>query len=106
LARAHVLAVPSEYEGFGIVYLEGMSFGLPAIAGAHGAAREIVAAGENGYLVAPHDAVTLAMHLAELGRDRDRLTQMSLAARARFLAQPRWSESMAHIRRTLCEWVG
>ncbi|MEK7323803.1 MAG: glycosyltransferase, partial [Chloroflexota bacterium] len=30
-ARSHVLVVPSSYEGFGIVYLEGMAFGLPAI---------------------------------------------------------------------------
>ena len=31
LSNSHLLAVPSSYEGFGIVYLEGMSFGLPAI---------------------------------------------------------------------------
>lgn len=31
LKSAHVLAVPSSYEGFGIVYLESRGFGLPAI---------------------------------------------------------------------------
>src|SRR5258706_4741369 len=31
LKQAQVLVVPSSYEGFGIVYLEGMAFGLPAI---------------------------------------------------------------------------
>ena len=31
LKQAHLLVVPSSYEGFGIVYLEGMCFGLPAI---------------------------------------------------------------------------
>ena len=41
-AASHVLAVPSSYEGFGIVYLEGMHFGLPAIAGTAGAAKEII----------------------------------------------------------------
>ena len=39
-AASHLLAVPSSYEGFGIVYLEGMQFGLPAIAGTAGAAKE------------------------------------------------------------------
>ena len=39
-AASHLLAVPSSYEGFGIVYLEGMHFGLPAIAGTAGAAKE------------------------------------------------------------------
>ena len=28
IVASHVLAVPSSYEGFGIVYLEGMAFGL------------------------------------------------------------------------------
>ena len=33
LRGSHLLAVPSSYEGFGIVYLEAMHFGLPVIAG-------------------------------------------------------------------------
>lgn len=40
--NAHTLIVPSSYEGFGIVYLEGMSFGLPAIGTTAGAASELV----------------------------------------------------------------
>ena len=47
----HLLVVPSQYEGFGIVYLEGMSFGLPAIGTTAGAAVEIIQDGVNGYLV-------------------------------------------------------
>jgi glycosyltransferase involved in cell wall biosynthesis len=105
LRQAQVLAVPSEYEGFGIVYLEGMSFGLPVIATTRGAAHELITEGENGYLVVPGDATTLAARLAELQRDRTRLAQLSLAAYARFLAQPHWHDSMAHIRGKLREWV-
>ena len=37
LRASHVLVVPSTYEGFGIVYLEGMGYGLPAIATTGGA---------------------------------------------------------------------
>ena len=59
-AASHVLAVPSSYEGFGIVYLEGMQFGLPAIAGTDGAAQEIITHGENGFLVPPGDPEALA----------------------------------------------
>ena len=56
--RTHnLLAVPS-YEGFGIVYLEAMRFGLPVIASTLGAAREIVTNGENGFFVRPHDTHT------------------------------------------------
>ncbi|MCL6560346.1 MAG: glycosyltransferase, partial [Firmicutes bacterium] len=60
LARSHLLAVPSFYEGFGIVYLEGMAFGLPALATTKGAAQEIITSGKDGFLIAPGDAATLA----------------------------------------------
>ncbi len=101
LAHSHLLAVPSSYEGFGIVYLEGMAFGLPAIAGSSGAAHEIVHHGENGFLV--HDAPALANHVHTLHHDRARLAAMSLAARARYRAHPTWTETTAKIRQFLQE---
>lgn len=101
LAQSHVLVVPSEYEGYGIVYLEGMSFGLPAIATTSGAAGEIIDDGVNGYLVAPNDAAAIAERIDRLNRDRERISRMSLAARERFLVHPRWDESMARIRNYL-----
>ena len=42
--QSHVLAVPS-FEGFGIVYLEAMSYGLPAIASTCGTAWEVISPG-------------------------------------------------------------
>lgn len=103
LAQSHALAVPSEYEGYGIVYLEGMSFGLPAIATTTGAAGEIIDDGVNGFLVAPKDATMLAERIDKLNRDRECVSRMGLAARERFLAHPRWDESMARIRQHLVE---
>ena len=86
MRASHVLAVPSSYEGFGIVYLEGMKFGLPAIATTGGAAGEIVTHDVNGYLIPPGDAAVLAHHLSELTSDRGLLERFSLAARRRFAA--------------------
>ncbi len=103
LAQSNVLAVPSDYEGFGIVYLEAMSFGVPPIATTSGAARELITDGVNGLLVPPNDAAALAARLLALCTDRERLAQMSLAARARFLVHPTWDESMAKIRTRLIE---
>ncbi len=97
LAASHVLAVPSSYEGFGIVYLEGMGFGLPAIASTAGGAGEIIANGQTGFLVEPGDTAALAQHVQSLGRDRARLSEMSVAAFRRYCELPTWSASMDRI---------
>ena len=91
--RSQVLVVPSSLEGFGISYLEGMGFGLPAIASQRGGAGEIVAHGENGFLVSPGDVRTLASYVLELAQDRDRLLKMSRAAQETFLAHPTWTDT-------------
>ena len=101
LRQAHVLAVPSSYEGFGIVYLEGMGFGLPAIGTAAGAAGEIIDPGKTGYLIAPDDATSLAGYLQSLAEDRGLLARLSLNARERYLRQPAWTETAKSIREFL-----
>ena len=101
LRAAHVLAVPSSYEGFGIVYLEGMAFGLPAIGTTAGAASEIINDGETGYLIAPDDAETLAARLTALASDRALLARMSLNALARYQQQPTWEQTAGEIREFL-----
>jgi glycosyltransferase involved in cell wall biosynthesis len=98
LAQGHVLAVPSFYEAFGIVYLEAMSFGLPIIASTVGAAHELVTHGQEGFLVPAGDADALAHHLRTLSRDRDCLLRMGLAAVRRAQCHPTWAESSGDIR--------
>jgi glycosyltransferase involved in cell wall biosynthesis len=98
LRQAHLLVVPSSYEGFGIVYLEGMCFGLPAIGTTAGAAGEIIEHGKTGYLIQPNDSAALATHISELGSNRDLLTQLSLNARRRYTQQPAWNETAGQIR--------
>lgn len=106
LAGSDVLAVPSSYEGFGIVYLEGMAFGLPAIATTGGGAVEIVTHGEDGFLIAPGDADALTSCLRDLAADRERLRAMSLAARRRNEAHPGWADTGARIHDFLASLVG
>ena len=96
--QAHVLVVPSSYEGFGMVYLEGMCFGLPAIGTTAGAAGEIIEHGKTGYLIAPGDVTGLTEYLQSLAKDRDLLARLSLHARERYLRQPSWSVSATNIR--------
>ncbi|MBI5353414.1 MAG: glycosyltransferase family 4 protein [Chloroflexi bacterium] len=101
LRQAHVLIVPSSYEGFGIVYLEGMAFGLPAIGTTAGAASEIIADGETGYLIAPDDSKMLAERISLLANDRSLLAKMSINAARRYSQQPKWEQTASQIREFL-----
>jgi glycosyltransferase involved in cell wall biosynthesis len=96
--RSQLLVVPSSYEGFGIVYLEGMGFGLPAIGSTGGAAHEIVQSGKNGYLVNPDNPAQLAALLANLAHNRTHLAALSRAARQGYLTHPTWEQTGAIIR--------
>jgi len=103
--QAHLMVVPSSYEGFGIVYLEGMGFGLPAIGTTAGAASEIIKHDENGYLIRPDDVSDLAKHLDELAHDRDLLLTTSLNAVKRYSRQPTWNETAKSIRDFLFQMI-
>jgi glycosyltransferase involved in cell wall biosynthesis len=92
LRDCQVLVVPSSYEGLGIVYLEGMSYGLPAIACSNGGAGEIITHGLDGFLLDAVDPRLLAEYILELARDRALLVEMSLAARRRYLHWPTWED--------------
>jgi len=102
LRRCHLLAVPS-YEGFGIVYLEAMAFGLPVIASTAGAAHEIVRPGVNGFLVEPADRDKLTQTLIRCLDDRAALAGMGRAARQTYNAHPTWAEMGERIRQFLME---
>jgi glycosyltransferase involved in cell wall biosynthesis len=101
LKRSHLLVVPSTYEGYGIIYLEGMGFGLPAIGTTAGAAGEIITDGVDGFLIEPGDADLLANRLKFLNENREVLVRMSMAARNRYLRQPKWSQTAEEIRKFL-----
>lgn len=97
LVAADVFAMPSSYEGFGIAYLEGMAFGLPAIGTTAGAAWELITHGVNGYLVPPEKVNGLVPLLDRLRRDKGLLLRMSQNALERYNRQPTWTESCTQI---------
>jgi phosphatidylinositol alpha-1,6-mannosyltransferase len=73
---AHVLAMPSRQEGFGIVYIEAMRHGLPVIASRHDAGQEINVDGETGFNVDLDRKNELTERLIELLSNADRAAAM------------------------------
>ena len=103
LEASHVLCVPSRYEGFGMVYLEAMEYGVVPIASANGGAGEFIRGGDNGFLVDPGDADRIAALLADLAADRNRLADLGVAALDTAAAHPSWDETMAEVRSLLAQ---
>jgi glycosyltransferase involved in cell wall biosynthesis len=106
LRSADLMAMPSTYEGYGIAYVEGMAFGLPAIATTSGAASELITHGENGWLIDPGDWAEIARILSEFRADRALREQISRNAYQRYLKHPGWSDSMERIRSFLLTMTG
>ena len=95
LAGARVFALPSRKEGFGIVFLEAMHYGVPVVAGAHGGALEVVAHEENGLLVQYGDVDGLAAALERLLTDEETAAAMGRTGR-RIVAERFGEAAFAH----------
>ena len=65
-ARADVFVFPSYREAFGLVAAEAMSARLPVVATSVGSVPDMVAEGENGFLVAPGDVLALSERVERL----------------------------------------
>jgi glycogen(starch) synthase len=90
-SRARVLVVPSRVESFGLVALEGMSFGLPVVATKCSGLVELINHGVNGLLSEPGDIDALVDNIAILLRDRR--YAISLGEKAAMMVRKRhlWS---------------
>ncbi len=87
-ARAAVFAMPSLYEGFGIVMLEAMASSLPVVAFRTGGAADLVSDGATGFLA---DPATLGDRLARVLEDPAAARSMGERGRERVLAGYTWS---------------
>jgi phosphatidylinositol alpha-1,6-mannosyltransferase len=85
--RAALFALPSRGEGFGLVYLEAMSHGLPCVGSIHDAAPEIIVDGQTGRLVDQGDIEGLAACISTLLLDPTMREAMGTASRERFLTE-------------------
>lgn len=90
----HAFALPSRYEGFGIVYLEAMERGLPVIATSRGGARDLVRPGIDGYLVDPRSPGAIAAAVLSLATDTNLRQRMGESAARRARSFPSWGRTM------------
>jgi glycosyltransferase involved in cell wall biosynthesis len=81
LERALCLLLPSRREGYGLVVLEAMSRGTPAVLvrGEDNAAAELVVEGENGSVTANADAAELAAAIVRIYEAGQALRESTLA---------------------------
>jgi phosphatidylinositol alpha-1,6-mannosyltransferase len=90
-SRATVFAMPSRVEGFGIVYIEAMRYGVPVIASVHDAAPEINIDGETGFNVNLDQPGELPQRIIEL------LSNPALAAKLGAAGQQRWLDHFRYV---------
>jgi glycosyltransferase involved in cell wall biosynthesis len=101
---ADVFALPSRYEGYGVVYAEALRFGLPIVACDVGPVPKLVGA-EAALLVSPDDPAALADTLERVTGDPALRTRMSRAARRRAAGLPRWEDTARGFHEVLREAV-
>jgi len=87
--RATLVAVPSNFEGFGLPAAEAMACGTPVVASTAGALPEVVGAG-GGVLVPPRDPEALAKGIRTLLEQPEARSALSARSRERVVASFSW----------------
>jgi glycosyltransferase involved in cell wall biosynthesis len=82
-----VFALPSLWEGFGLVLLEAMAAGRAIVASRVSAIPEVVEDGVTGFLVPPGDSDALAEALVTLRRDGVKRERLGIAGAERLRRQ-------------------
>jgi starch synthase len=100
---ADVFVFPSYFEGFGLVLLEAMACGLPAIATDATAGPDVLPR-EAGHIIAAGDNDTLVEALRWCAVNRDQLTAKGAAARAQ-AERCTWENYRRHVREAVAPFV-
>jgi glycosyltransferase involved in cell wall biosynthesis len=100
--QAHVLVLPSVFEGFGLVIPEAMATGMPVIASTHSIGPELIREGRDGFVIAPDDVDGLASKLDWLASNRADACQMGQEA-AEHAKSLSWEVHASRLREILAE---
>jgi glycosyltransferase involved in cell wall biosynthesis len=86
LQAADLFVLPSTTEGLSNSLLEALSVGLPVLATSVGGTPDVIAHGENGYLIPPDDLPALQAGLTILLNDSDLCGRLGTLSRRRVQA--------------------
>jgi len=70
LSIANLYVMTSLHEGFGIVFMEAMNFGLPIVATNHGGQTDFLTNGENALFINVDDALECAKSIQKFIKDK------------------------------------
>ena len=87
---ARALALPSEYEAFGLVLLEALAEGIPVVASRTGGIPAFIPDGKAGLLVPPRSPVELAAALERLWSDPAFASQLGRYGREEVVPRYTW----------------
>jgi glycosyltransferase involved in cell wall biosynthesis len=90
--KADIFVLPSLWEGFGIVLLEAMSFGLPIVATNTGAIPELIENESNGLLVPARDSKMLTRAIVRLINSPDLREELGRNGMARSKDALTWEQ--------------
>lgn len=88
-----------DIEGFGLVIVDAMAFGVPVIAGRDGAPPEYIEHGSNGYLVDGSDIRSMADLFVHVMNNRDELRAVGEQGREWALATLTWTDHVKRLER-------
>ncbi len=79
LSAIDIFCLPSLQQGFGVIMLEAMALGRPAIASGVGGILSIIEDGKNGLIVPPSDSRALADRIIELLDNPEKTRRIAIA---------------------------
>lgn len=100
---AHVFAMPSRQEGFGIAYIEAMRYGLPCVASIHDGGQEVNVDGATGFNVDLDRRDELAERLIALLSNPDLSQRLGRTGHLRWREHFRYSAFAASFRSHMAE---
>ena len=104
--RASVFAFAPRLEPFGLVVLEALACGTPAVVANEGGPREIITNGVTGFIADNGSAAEFGAALLRITNDPALRNDMAAAGRADVLARWRWAQSGAFMETVLLDAAG